>query len=1287
MPFSLSQIRRDLLRGDPIEWRSGSSNKLQTVQLSTPVQRRMFEYLLGLEPDRIAAPDESLFEPLMDAFRAENDPKADVKTGEETLASGPWILTRVESENFGGLNRWQGEPFVLELNEVHQVLEGYNGSGKTSLTSAILWALTGYRAQKQDAPSVEAGTREPAYDGEGNVIGSWPSLVAYPETVRELAQTATTSVKLHFVGPGDAEASVERTLIATQESDPEIFTNFDPRLLPATQLMEANLLMPARLPHAGFGKEKSEQLYAAIKMITGLDQLSDIGAGVGTLCRKNSKFLKYAKDAGIDVKELKFTSALERAGEHSKKAGFPLPEELKLGDQELDKKLDELTDKATKTAANTWETLSSLIVAELDLKQKTDRERLASAISSARHLLGDAPKSSQVVKCWRALSAGASEEGFEAVPSKLNEIEARLSDAIKWHERQQADEKLRLKALASRFFVAPEELYEAAKCPLCESDLESDRQQALTKELAELKQKAASAERKLKDACTDLRDDVRTVIPNAFDDTLVDLIAETPKAALHREMSERFVVHPDIAPVLTGFAEGVEIHLNSVLDELEDFEPLNAPDTAEDDDGVIQVRADIAAAMYVHGLAVWWQTRRKPFAEAWSAFLGKKSEEGDYPSDSVGGRLKAFEDALETAGPLDDLAEELEKAKAAAAEWDKIYEVQRDRETVAEALEPLKTLPGLVDHVSRGTLERLSERMGAIHAEMYVSDRLNYADTTIERKSVSLKGALAEDMIVDATMVANTSWLRGVLWAFVFALREECVRALRINAFPLMMFDDPQMTFDYTNERRWAGELARRCDAAVEPAERVQLLLATHCRRFFTALKTQKVPGAFGKLMRPNGAKSSATVLDGMLLDRLRARAEHTNDEDDMVRFIIQVRVYCEELLRVMLRGQAPEISGDDLPKLVERLGALHNQGQQPFSQAPFKRVLNAFDWSDPTIRLIQKTHHEDDATVGKADFESVCDYWKKRIRDPIDHAFQVAVDHAHHFGPPQLFTWADSVVELPMVKSEALKQTALLRTGIAAAASTDGRVGDGFVSVTEEKAASDSPVKFHNHSAFVLTKPNLSPVLEPGDTLIVRNYGEPNPKNLVVAAYGDALLARRSNDAEGAEDLTILTGQARNPYELPDPITAPKHKLVSRKIIGTLFTGDPDLSTNNLRDEVRPIEDGANLTSFLSNTFLLSVSGASMEPIALDGQMLIVAPVQSNAESMKSMDGQLVIASTDSGGAYFKRLRVKGDFAILEAVNSNYGSGTELVSIAPRPGFDHLKQLYAVRGVLFENP
>jgi hypothetical protein len=49
------------------------------------------------------------------------------------------------------------------------------------------------------------------------------------------------------------------------------------------------------------------------------------------------------------------------------------------------------------------------------------------------------------------------------------------------------DAKLRLKALAARFFIAPSHMHDNAECPLCESKLSGDKRNALAAELEDSK--------------------------------------------------------------------------------------------------------------------------------------------------------------------------------------------------------------------------------------------------------------------------------------------------------------------------------------------------------------------------------------------------------------------------------------------------------------------------------------------------------------------------------------------------------------------------------------------------------------------------------------------------------------------------------------------------------------------------------------------------------------------------------------------------------------------------------
>lgn len=87
--------------------------------------------------------DEALFPGLIATWDdEERDPKDDlVAVGAIAGVSG-FRLAAIETEGFGGLNLYDGPSFSLDVDRQSWCLEGQNGSGKTSLASAIIWGLT-----------------------------------------------------------------------------------------------------------------------------------------------------------------------------------------------------------------------------------------------------------------------------------------------------------------------------------------------------------------------------------------------------------------------------------------------------------------------------------------------------------------------------------------------------------------------------------------------------------------------------------------------------------------------------------------------------------------------------------------------------------------------------------------------------------------------------------------------------------------------------------------------------------------------------------------------------------------------------------------------------------------------------------------------------------------------------------------------------------------------------------------------------------------------------------------
>ena len=895
MSLSLSEAKQRLLSGAALSWTGFGNNRAGSVQLATAAARRLLHYLLSCNQAKVAEANEILFDGLVAAWEnAAFDPAAANAASGPTSAAGPWRLARLEAFGFGGINLTDGPPFVVPFNSENWWLEGQNGSGKTSLASAIRWALTGYRCRDQEGLILEQGSRTPVHNDLGVQIGDWPSIVAYPPTATKLAGTAETWVRVTFHNPDGNSAEAYRRLVAAPGVDPVIEAAVAPELLEASQLLEVGLLMPARLARIGFG-EKSQTIYEAVKLLTGLDQLAAIADGASNFAHRSKRFMKYAVDKGIQAIEARMNSCLDRAGEETKKASFKLTITGKREDKGYAQELRDIAKQGADQAAAHLAVLVSDIADELDTNNAGDRLKIKSAVSGARGILQESSKGVAVFDAWKALGAAHGDAGFQTIAKVLRGARHKLTDAIAWDKRQREDHKLRLKALASRFFEPAPHAHEDAACPLCEGKLAGEKRQALAAELNNLKTASTEAERRLVDVCAELEKAIRDKLPAGLNAHFALLAAMQPRDAFLSAAKDRFAEAPPFSTVLTGMAKFASEAATKVVEKLPEFNHAAAPQQGD----VPAAAQDLSKYMRdierVSVLVSWWHTAGERFVSGWNDLKGVALEGGGFPADSLEGKLTALEAALETATPLDDLAKALNDAATEAAKWLPIYEQQRAREAIAEALSPLKDLRLLVATEAASSISSLSGRMKAVLERIHFRERLSFEDAELSKNAVQVAASFDPGIRIDASVVANSSWLRAILWAFVLALREQAIETAGANSFPLMVLDDPQATFDPRNKRKWAEEIARLGNADPASTEAGQILLITHERQFFQMLvNSEKVTGQQGLIVRLCDTSKVATIIYGDCLASAYKEATASNDDRKGHAYVLN----CTDLLR-----------------------------------------------------------------------------------------------------------------------------------------------------------------------------------------------------------------------------------------------------------------------------------------------------------------------------------------------------------------------------------------------------
>jgi hypothetical protein len=1177
---------------------------------------------------------------------------------------------------------------VLAVDGENWCLEGQNGSGKTSIASAIVWALTGCRCRDQDGVIQDDGRRTPVFNDSGVQIGDWPPTVSYPATPLKLSGPAEAWVRLTFQNENGDTAEAYRRLVAARSAEPKFEAKIDPVLHSAPQLIETGLLMPVRLTRIGFG-ERSQSIYEAVKLLTGLDQLADIGEGAANFTHKSKRFLKYGADKGIQAIEAKMELALERATEEAVKATFELKITGKREDADYAKELRNTGESASALAGTHLSILASDVASDLDTSKPDHRAKIKNAVNAARGILQQNVKGVPAFDAWAALKTAHMDAGFQKLPAALAEAKTKLAEAVAWDKRQAEDTRLRLKALASQFFVASGHAHEDADCPLCESKLSGAKRRALAAELEELKKAATVAERKLTDACAEFEKNIRNLVPQPLNTHFTLLADMQPRDSFEAAAKERFTREPPFSTVLTGMANFVTATAPALAAKLPTFGHTETSASSDAPTAAKNLLSYIENVERIAALVEWWASNRQSFVDSWNTLKGIADAEGKFPTDSLEGKLASLEAALEKAAPLDDLTRALKDAATEAEKWLVIHAQQLVREGIAGALEPLKELRTLVATETASSISALSGRMKSVLDRIHFKERLSFEDAALSKKSIQISGSFDHGIRIDVSTVANSSWLRAILWAFILALREQILESLGTNPFPLVVLDDPQVTFDPRNKRKWAEEIARLANADPPAPDAMQLLVITHERQFFQLLvNIEKLTGQQGLVVRMNTASKVATVINGTSLARSYEEARNKGDDALGHRYVFEIRTYCEDLLKIMLRSEGPDVCDLSLDQLANRMKTLRESSVAPFNRPSFEKLLNTITGGGGAkpMKIINESHHKFDGTIGVAQAGDVKSFWENTLQTQIHTCFKVYAEYEAYSGEPRLFPWMDNVIPLPAGNATELKKLNLVHTGIAAAARSDGRAGDGLITV--EELAHSINITLHNHDAYQLTAGTLDPVAAIGDVIIVSNYAKVHARNLVVTAFGDQLLARRYNETEIHPHIAILTGQSVDPYALAQPVIAPQEKITPRKIVGTLFASSrlpTPLKDENA--EFTALSDLTVVNMLLQNAKLFKVSGRSAEPVALDGQFIMTQPVTLKPGTLGEIDGRLVIAVDENGARYFKRLRQHDAIILLESINPDGTAPGEILSLEGKLGFPCLTGLLEVVGILFELP
>ena len=217
-------------------------------------------------------------------------------------------------------------------------------------------------------------------------------------------------------------------------------------------------------------------------------------------------------------------------------------------------------------------------------------------------------------------------------------------------------------------------------------------------------------------------------------------------------------------------------------------------------------------------------------------------------------------------------------------------------------------------------------------------------------------------------------------------------------------------------------------------------------------------------------------------------------------------------------------------------------------------------------------------------------------------------------------------------------------------AAESDGRGGGfGEPGIRLTIRANMGSHSLRQVDACILSAPTLQPVASVGDVLLLSNDLPPTHNSLVVCEVVGQNRARRYSELAGG--IAVLVASSVNPRETARAIVVAAHPSGARKVIGIVYrcgwTAPPASES-----EVVAIESRASLDALLAESEgLVRVVGESAEPIALDGQYLIIGKPITSTGLLQRFDGKPIVAAK-SDDAIFKRLRLTKAGIVLESID-----------------------------------
>ncbi|HEY5236957.1 MAG TPA: AAA family ATPase [Rhizomicrobium sp.] len=1297
MGLELDKVTRILSKEGVLRWLSPKGTQEEIV-LPDARARRLVQTLLdgthakldaesGTTREKTASED-NLFVALETSWLASGagGPEAPEAVGAVTEPGAvvPWLLEKVEATGFGGINGYSAtEPFVIGISENSECLLGGNGSGKSSLISAIAWGLTGQRINDSNGLSGKSNALHPVFDpSEPEMeIGTWAPIASYPTDRDGYARPASVHVKLTFRKTGtEQRAIVERSW--TSSGAPETNVVWAPELEPLKQCLDVAVEMPLKMAHLRLGEAGT--LNDAISQLTGLDVLTHVGQLVVSLKLKNGRFLNTPKQAEHDQQR----KDIERDFDKASTAQPDLKLELiglKAISSWVDKPgeyfaaIEKLKVGLVSAVGNDLSTLKEFVDATLDLKKEDHQRQVAAAVTSATTAYEPSHVSGQMKGVCKLLTSFGKIDTIGAdLANEARQLadkhKVSLIDVANAHRRRLADPRLGLKAAAARTHELMHGSILVDECPLCDQQFSSAQLKTLGKEIEKLKADAELLAQTLVAGCRavgEAADADRVPFASGLAENIVGPVLQTIRGELRRLLIDSHAFTKTVPEFGRLFDQAWLAAEANEIPQVIDAQ-VAKPNELTGFDSVDQAAIDQcwAKVSRFHELAVladWAVTGVPAIRKFYTEVLGiTHSEDKPASQNTLRGLAWTLNRVVNRARPAGEAIDCLTHAMQLARLWLPNEMRKQVRLAICEGIEPLKNLPKFVEADVARQLSTMTQQIEPVAARFHTAAPFRFSGARLEREPRQRKGLLRARATptqitkperayeLDASLVANSSWMRALLWAFLFAIRQDRAKQLGGLALPLILLDDPQTTFDQEHRCAWIeAVLDTAGGSSITPKPHV--LFSTHDEHFAMQIDLLIKGFTVRHISFPDAADKVLFVSGRILVDRVWALAQEKQTNQACMDAIGEIRKHLELMVKVIFPA-SQGAKATTLGQLMDELRGRVRAKDFPYNQSEFEKLLCV--WSDalkePYRKALSMPHHELKPIY---DFN----YTRKLFAWCLNDLYKAFYNAFEIIWGIQKAGWklphAGAVAPFSARKIEADGWAVPLPANLndvigRVAAESDGRSGGfGEPGVRLTLKRNMGAHELREVDVCVLAAPTLEPVAEVGDLLLVSHGLPPTHNSLVVCEAIGVNRARRYSELAGGSGTAALVASAVNPRETRRTIVIAPGSEGARKVIGVVFRCDWDVPPVS-ENEVVNFESKAALERLLAESEgLVRVVGESAEPIALDGQHLIIGKAIGTKALLAKFDGKPIVA-VKSDDAIFKRLRLTKVGIVLESID-----------------------------------